>query len=257
MCSTSGYFKIFSTIIFIFLFVNIFSCGTKHSLRDNIIYKYDHFSAEYLNQNTFIVGGISSGLIHLNDEERLYYGSLLTDVLLKKGGKKADSISVISTNHFGDRIGKDRYTGMMKMFDEKKKLNKETMQFLSKNIPDATFILLAYIDNEDIVNESFEEKIKDEDGKEELQITYKKRYYLTVEFQIYDILLEKMVLNNSISNVAKRTVKKTKQPFDGFLNLVEEVFEDERQPPDPAKIKREDVLKKIFEKFAEDLSKMD
>ena len=248
------YQKISLILLVIIISFVICSCATKHSVRDNLIYKDDTFTPEYLQNKTLIVGGISSSRINLTNDERMSYSSLLTNIFIKKKEENTDYINTIGTYNFRHRIGKDKFVEIMKRFDQEKILDKETMHFLCDTIPYAAFILLVYIENEDIVGESFNEYIEDEDGDKKLQITYKKTYSMSVESQIYDILLEKMVWNISINNVAKRTVRKTKQSVDLVFHVVEEIFEDEREPPDHAKINREEVLEKVFEKFAEDLA---
>jgi hypothetical protein len=222
-----------------------------HSLRHEIIYKDDKFGNEQLKNNTFIIGGISSRVIRLTDDKRIFYTLRLTNILKDK----IDDINII-TNQLVSQIGKGKFVKIMKKFDSEKNLKKETMRFIGDTLPNANYIIFAYIEFEDMIVEKLsEEYIKDEDGKEELQITYNIQYYLDVEFQIYDILLERMIWNSLINNVAKWTVKKTERSIITIFG--KDIFDGEQKPPDPAKIKkRERFLEKYFEKFSDDLAEI-
>jgi len=248
-----NYKKITSTRFLVIISIILCSCGASHYLRDDVIFKDADFSYNYLKNNGMIIGGISSQLINLTTEERIKYSAILSNVLLEKL-KDAHNIHIINTLQFIDKSGKEKYFEIMDTFDMEKTIKMETIHFLRDTLPEAKYILFAYIENENIIDNSFEEYIVDKEGKEKLETEYKKTYLLTIEFQMYDILQEKLVLNNIIYNEAKQTESRTTRTgcFESCIdNLIQDILFGEA-----AEIDREEVLAKISEKFAKDLVKI-
>jgi hypothetical protein len=228
------------------------SCGAKHYLRDNVIYRDVNYSHDHLKNNGLIIGGISSQLIDLTDKERIKYSATLSNVLLEKL-KDAHTIRVTNTLQLIGKIGREKYFNIMENFDETKLLEKESMHFMRDSIPDTKYILLAYIENENIIDNSYEEYIEDDEGKEKIETKYRKTYLLAIEFQIYDLLQEKMVWNNLIYNEAEQTESRTTRTgcVEGCMDqLIQTILFGE-----PAEIDREEVLTKIVKKLAENLAK--
>lgn len=248
-----NYKKITVTYFLIILSITLCSCGASHKLSDDIIYKDTDFTYNHLKNNVMIIGGISSQLVNLTPEERIKYSSILSNVFLEKL-KGAHNIHVINTVQFIDQIGKEKYFEIMNYFDMEKTIKKETVYFLRDSLPDAKYILFAYIENENIIDYSLEEYIEKEEGKKELETEYNKTYLLTIEFQMFDILQEKLVFNNIIYNEAKKTETRTTGTgcFESCIdNVIQSILFGK-----PAEIDREEVLAKISERFAKDLAKI-
>jgi len=229
------------------------SCGASHKLTDDMIYKDAGFSYSHLKNSGMVICGISSQLIQLAPAERIKYGSLLSNVFVEKL-KGAQNIHVINMPEFMTRIGKEKYFEIMHSFDLEKTVQPETVRFIRDTMPGANYILFAYIENENIIDRSVDQYIENEEGKEELETQYEKTYLLTVEFQLFDVLQEKLVLNNVLYNQAKRSESRTTGT--GCVesctsNIFQNILFGE-----PAEIDREEVLAKISEKFAKDLVKI-
>jgi hypothetical protein len=243
------YLTAISSILLAFI---LLSCGASHHLSSNTPYKDESFHYPLLKKNGMIVAGVSSQQIKLSYEDRIKYGSALSNVLLDKL-KDVHLIHITNTDQLINRMGKLQYFDMMESFDQKKILNMEIMSQLKDSIPDAEYILLGYIENENIMDESIDETIKDEEGKEKLQTEYKKIYILTVEFQIYDLSQEKKVWSNIIYNQAEHS--ETRETRTGCMeSCIDNLFLNILQG-EPAEISRDEVLVRIYEKLAKDLSK--
>jgi len=229
------------------------SCGASHKLTDNVVYIDNNFTYNNLKNNGLVIAGISSKRFNLVPEKRIKYGAILSNVFLEKF-KNAHNIQVINTLQFVNKIGNDTYFALMDTFDTRKMLKMETVLFLRDALPDAKYILFADIKNENIIDQSYDEYIEDDDGKEELETEYAKTYLLTMEFQVYDILQKKLVFNNVIHNEAERTESRTTRTgcFESIIdNIIQDIFFGEA-----AEIDREEVIVRISEKFAEDLGEI-
>jgi hypothetical protein len=243
--------KITLACFFIILSILFFSCGAKHHLIDEVIYRDDNFTYDHLVDNGMIISGISSRQVYLTFEERFEYSTILSNVLLERL-KGVHTINIMNTSQLLDKIGKEEYLKIMETLDEEKIFREETLRFMRDSIANANYILLAYIENENIFDRSSEYVESDESG-EELITDYERIYLLTIEYQIYDLLQEKMVWNNSIHNEAEKTETRTTRTgcvescIDNVINSI--LFGS------PAEINREEVLAKSCEKFAENLSK--
>lgn len=241
------------TYLLIIIAITLWSCGASHKLKDDIVYKDTDFTYNHLRNNGMIIGGISSQLINLTPEERLKYSSILSNVFLEKL-KGAHNIRVITTEQFIDQIGKGEYLEIMNYFDREKTIQRETVQSLRDTLPDVKYIVFAYIENENVIDYSLEEYVEKEEGKKEIETEYQKTYLLTIEFQMFDIIQEKLVLNNIIHNESKKSETRTTRTgcfescFDQVVNSI--LFGE------PAEISREEVLAKISEQFAKDLAKI-
>jgi len=241
------------TYLFIIISIALCSCGANHHLINNIIYKDADFNYEHLKNNGLIIGGFSSKLIDLKDEERMKYNSILSNTLLDEL-KDAQNIYIINTHQLIAEIGNGNYLEMMYNFDMEKTIDEEIVHLIKDAISNAKYILFAYIRNENIFDNSCEEYIENSKGKKEIETEYQKTYLLNIEFVMYEIFQEKLVFSNVIHNVAKRTETRTTRTglFELFIdNLIQNVFYGK-----PAEINREEVLMKISKQFAKDLNKM-
>ena len=249
-----NYFKKKITFLLscIILSILLFSCGARHCIKVDVTYKDDNFSYDHLKENGMVVGGTTSHFIYLTGEERIQYSSILSNILLEKL-KDVHTIHLVHTMQLINVIGKENYFKIMENFDEEKGFRKETIDLMRDSIPDTRYILLASIENENIIDNSFEEYIEDDEGKKQLKTDYKKTYLLTVEFRIYDLFREQTVWNNLIYNEAEKTESRTTQTgcVEGCIdNIIQDILFGS-----PAEIGREEVLAKICEKLAENLSK--
>jgi len=229
------------SIILISLF--FYSCGTKHSIRDNVIYRDANFTYNHLMNNGIVIGGIASYKIILTNNERSQYSSLLSTVLIEQ----LKDVHIINTLQLMNKIGKENYFSIMKDFVVEQMLMNEDMQIIRESMTEIAYIILAYIEDENISNESYTENTADDHGK--YKTVYKTTRSLAVEFQIYDVLEEKLVWSNIIYN---ETVKTNSRTDDNFLGIVVgDVISGA-----VVTIDREEVLEEIYEKFAEDLAKI-
>lgn len=245
--------KFILTYLSIIISIIFCSCGASHHLRNDIIFKDSDFSYGNLKNNGLIIGGISSQLINLTPEERMKYSSIFSNVILEKL-KGSHNIHFINTSQLFTKIGKEKYFETMEYFDSEKTITPDMVDFLRDTLPEAKYILFAHIENENIIDNSFEKYIENEEGKEELETEYKKTYLLTIEFQMYDLLQKKLVLNNIIYNQAKQTETRTTRTG-CFESCIDDIF-NTILFGEPAEIDREEVLTKISEKFAKDLVKI-
>ena len=246
-----NYLKKFTVICsLIIISIVLCSCGASHHLRDNVVYIDDDFTYNHLRNNGIIIGGVASQLINLSVEKRIEYSSLLSNKMLESL-KDVHAIQLMNTLQFVHEIGKENYFEIMDYYDQEKTIEKETIQFIRDSTPNVNYILFAYIENENIIDKSFDQYVKDQEGKDEIETEYQKTYLLTIEFYVYDMLKEKMVMNNVIYNQAEQTETRTTSTgcFESCVeNIMYTIFFGEA-----AEIDREEVLAKIYEKFAKDL----
>ncbi len=239
-----NYFKkILFALSIIIISLLLCSCGTKHSISDNIIYKDDNFSYNHLMSNGVIIGGIASQEIDFTNNERLQYNSHLSTIMIKE----LKDVHIINTLQLKGKIGKDNYYSIIKEYDTEQMLSNEDMRVINESIPEIEYIIFAYIENEYISNESYTESTADDKGK--YKTVYKTTYSLALEFQIYDLYQEQMVWNNIMYNEAVKTQDRTEDSFLGVVtgDVMSGAF---------VEIDREDVLEEIYEKFAEDLAEI-
>ena len=239
---------------FIIISTVLCSCGANHYLiNNNIIYKDADFNYNHIKNKGLIIGGISSKLIDLKNKERIKYSSILSNTLIEEL-KDVHNIHIINTHQLIAKIGNENYFDMMDNFDMEKTVNEEIVHFIKDTISNAKYILFAYIKNENIFDNSYEEYIEDEEGEENLETEYQKTYLLNIEFLMYEILQEKLVFSNVIHNVAKRT--ETRATRTGCLELFIDNLMQSILYGEPAEINREEVLIKISEQFAKNLNNM-
>ncbi len=217
------------------------SCGTKHSISDNIIYKDDNFSYNHLMSNGVIIGGIASKEIKFTNNERTRYNSHLSNIIIKE----LKDVHIINTLQLKGKIGKHNYYSIIKEYDIEQMLSNEDMRVINESIPEIEYIIFAYIENEYIGNESYTESTADDKGK--YKTVYKTTYSLALEFQIYDLFREQLVWNNIMYNEAVKTEDRTEDSTIGVIvgDIMSGVF---------VTIDREDVLEEIYEELAEVLA---
>jgi len=219
------------------------SCGTKHSISDNIIYKDDNFSYNHLITSGVIIGGISSQEIDFTNNERLQYNSHLSTIMMKE----LKDVRVINTLQLTGKIGKGNYYSIIKEYDTEQMLSNEDMRVIKESIPEIEYIIFAYIESEYISNNSYTESTANSEGK--YKTVFKTTFSLAAEFQIYDLSREQMVWNNIMYNEAVKTQDRTEDSSIGVIvgDIMSSAF---------VEIDREDVLEEIYEKFADGLAEI-
>jgi len=220
----------------------LYSCGTTHSIRDDVLYRDDNFSYNQLMNGGVVIGGIASQDINFTNEERTRYNSHFTATMFKE----LKDAQIISTSQFIEKIGKENYLSIIKDFNSKRKISNEELHVIKESIPEKEYIIFTYIDSENIKNESYSEQTADAEGK--YKTVYQTTYSLAAEFQIYDLSREQMVWNNMIFNEAVKTQNREEDSLLGVVtgDVISSAF---------VEIDREDVLEEIYEKFVESLLK--
>jgi len=232
--------KILSAHSIVLMSLFLYSCGTTHSIRDDIIYKDDNFNYNQLMNSGVVIGGIASHQINFTNDERIRYGSHFTTIMFKE----LKDVQIIGTSQFMNKTGKENYLSIMEEFDYERMLSNEDIRVIKESFPEIECIILAYIKSENIRNKSYTEQTADDEGK--YKTVFTTTYSLAAEFQIYDLSREQMVWNNMIFNEA---VKSQNRSEDSFLDVITgDVMSDAF-----VSIDREDVLEEIYEKFAESL----
>jgi hypothetical protein len=227
------------------------TCGAKHKLVDDLVFKDEGFAYQNLKKYGLIVGGMSSDVIEISRRDRLEYGTTLSNVLIEKL-KDVSMIKITNPRQLMDNLGQDQYFALMEDLDDHKALSRDWADTLNKGIPDTRYVLFAHILNENIVDQSHEYTVT-KGEEDELETEYTKTYYITVDFLLYDLLRQELVWENSIFNQAQRTESRTTQSG-CFESCVNDIFQ-QILFGEPAEISREEVFVKIVEKFAEDISK--
>jgi len=229
----------------------LYSCGASHDIVEEVIYRDASFSYNHLKKNEVAIGGIASQQIFFTDVERMRYSSLLSTILIEQL-KDVHNINIINTSQLMQRIGQENYFDLMKDIDVEQRLIDEAMKFLKDEIPEIEYMIIATIENENIIDRSNSERIKDETGEDKYETDYNKTYFITVKFQIYDLFKEKIIWNILMYNKAERSETRTTDTgcvescVSGAINSI--LFGS------PAEISREEVLSEIFKKFAEKLA---
>jgi hypothetical protein len=229
----------------------LLSCGAKHHLRDDLVYKADNFTYNSLKGSGMIIAGISSEIVDFSREDRLEYSTIISNILVEKL-EDAHTINIINTRQLIDKLGKPKYFEIMEKFDYQRTIDRENIQLIQNALPSINFMLVSYIVNENIIDESYDEYIETE-GEEKLETEYERSYFLTIDFQIYDIIQEEMVWHNVVYNEAERSETRTTR-----TGCVESCLDDIVQTilfGSPAEIGREEVVAKTIEKFAKNLAR--
>jgi len=243
--------KVILIQIFLLVSMLLFSCGAKHHLTDDIVYKDDAFAYNILKENGIIIGGLSSPVVELSRQERIEYGSIMSNILIDKM-EDVHTIKIINTLQLVEKLGKQKYFEIIENFDHAEMINRENIQIIQDSIPDIKFMLLASIENENIIDRSYQQYIE-VDEKEQIETEYLKTYLLTINFQIYDLYQEKMVWHNVIYNQAEQS--ETRTTGTGCLeSCMDDILQTIMLGP-PAEINRKEVIAKTVEKFAKDLAK--
>jgi hypothetical protein len=243
---------LFVHLIIIISFL-ICSCGARHSIRDDVEYKDDSFSYNNLMNSKLVNGGVFSQVNNITFDDKIQASFLLSKILYEQL-KDVHKINMITTGQLINEIDKDNYLIIMDNFEMEGILNNESIGFIKESIPDLDYLILAYIKNENIFDYSDTERVKNEKGEEEYKTDYEKTYLLTVEFQLYDMNQENIVYNIVVYNQADRTETRTTETGcceGGISSIISNILYGP-----PAEIDREEVLAKIYEKFAEDLNQI-
>jgi hypothetical protein len=243
--------KILFAVLIILTSFLLCSCGASHSIQEDVIYKDDNFSYNQLINNNVANGGVFSHLRNITYDQKTEYSFLLSKVLLEKL-TDVHRITMVSTGQLINETGKDNYLIIMDNIEFEGILNNEDIIFIKESMPDLNYLLLAYITNENIIDRSETERVKNEEGKEEYKTDYMKTYLLTVEFLLYDLIQENMVYNIVVYSQAEKTESRTTETGcceGGISSFISNIIHGP-----PAEISRDEVLAKIYERFAEQLS---
>jgi hypothetical protein len=230
----------------------IYSCGASHSIQEDLIYKDDSFRYNNLFNNNVVNGGLFSRIENITYDQKVEYSFLFSKILFEKL-KDVHRITMVSTGQMINEIGKENYLTIMDNFEMERVLSNESIGFIIESMPDLNYLILAYITNENIIDRSETERVKDEKGEDKYKTDYMKTYLLTVDFQLYDLLQESMVYHTVLYSQAERTESRTTETGcceGGISSLISNIFLGS-----PAEIGRKEVLAKIYERFAEELSK--
>ena len=235
--------KILSAHSILIISLLLYSCGTTHSISDNVIYKDDNFGYNQLMNGGVVIGGIAAKEVYFTNDERIEYNSHLTDIAIKE----FKDVRVINTLQLMGKIGTDHYFSIMKEYDAKQMLSNEDMRIIKESIPEIEYIIFVNIRNENTSSDSYTERTADSEGK--YKTVYKTTYSLAAEFKIYDLSREQMVWNNIMYNEAVKTQDRTEDSSTDVVigDLMSGVF---------VNIDREDVLEEIYEELAEVLAEI-
>lgn len=228
------------------------SCGASHNLRTQTLQKESAFNYSQLKRDGLIIGGVASDVITLTPELRFEYNEILGNTLLAKL-PDVHMIKITNPLQLISKTGRDTYMSMMDQYDQSKLFDDEIIQFMQDSIPDSKYILMAYIENENVIDHSYDEYIE-EDGEEKVETQYEKTYLLAVEFQVFDFMMNRSVWKAVIFNEARKTESRTTRSgcAEGCMDsLIDSIISGE-----PAEIDREEVLAKISEKLCEELPKI-
>jgi hypothetical protein len=241
-------------LLFTLVSTILIGCGASHHVREDNIYRDPDWTYADIKQNGMSIAGISSQVIQLSDEERFKYSMEISNILLEEL-KDAHKISITNTAQLIAKIGTSDYYSIMRTFDREKIVEKATYDLLGSAVSDNRYILFAYIENENIIDNSYEQPVENEEGVEEIETEHKKTYLLSVDFRLYDLQLEKMVWNSVIFNQAENTESRTTRSG-CFESAIDALFQNILFG-EPAEIDREEVLAKIADKLADGLEKAD
>lgn len=249
MASIKKLYVLTSLVLCIFLF----ACGASHHLRQRIEYRDENFSYSSLVNEGLIIGGLTAHQIELSREQRGEYSSELATIMFEKV-KDAPMIRMVNNVQLAHTIGMDNYFAMMDSLDKNKKITESMVKCIRDTIPNIPYFLIAHIQNENIIDDWDSEYVTNESGGERKETTYYKTYLLTIDFRIYDLRRNKIVLDKYIFNEASKSETRSTR-----TGCVESCIDDIIQSilfGDAAEIDRKEVLKEIVEKFAKDLSKI-
>jgi hypothetical protein len=228
------------------------ACGPSHEIRDEALTKDPRFGFERLRGKGFLVAGVSAQTETLTAEERATTSGTVSNMLIEYLGGAPD-IRIVPSGKLVSTLGLYEYHMLMMDADAEGVLLPETMARITKAEPDVEFILLAHIVNENIVDYQQEHVVPGESG-DTRETDYEKQYFLTIDFQIYDARLGKMLLNNTIYN--RLTRKETRTTRTGCMEMCFDTFVDMLFFGEPAEIGRLEVLEGIVERFAVNLQRV-
>jgi hypothetical protein len=228
------------------------SCGASHQLRDERMEKDVKFGFEKLRGRSLLVAGTAMQAPYLAPDERARLGSVFSNMLIAHL-EGAHAIRITGTGRLISAMGLESYSDMMTGVDQEGGLSHEDLPLIESAAGSFDYILLALIVNENVIDYEDEEYVHSADNSE-LRTDYKKRYFLTIDFQLYDTKHEKMVWSNVIFNEAKNTESRTTST--GFVescmsNLIQSLLFGS-----PAEISREEVLDEMVERFTRNLQRV-
>jgi len=231
----------------------IWPCGTSHHLREDISHRDKNFTMADLKEHGIHIGGFSSKVVELNTLMRLNYSTILSNTMLKNL-KDSKKIRLTNTTEVIKKVGRDAYIELMESYDYNPGFKSGEFQLLKEALPQARYLLVAYIENENIIDNSYEEYVENYDGEEEIETEYQKIYLLSVEYLIYDLIEEKPVYKNTIFNEASKSETRSTRTgcFESCVdNLIQEILFGEA-----AEIDRAEVIEEISSKFTKALNKI-
>jgi len=227
----------------------LMSCGASHNVRDESIDKDPNFGYDQLKGSGLLVAGVASQRAAFTREERVKVGNMISNMLIEKM-QGAHDIHIVSTGRLVSSMGLDGYSDFIAGCDREGMFTREDIRILESSVPDIQYILLSYIVNENVIDRSDREYIYDKD-KTTVETTYDKFFFLSVDFQIYDVRREKMVWSNVIYNEAERSETRTSET--GCMESCTSSVINTILFGSPAEISREEVLDEIVEHCVENL----
>lgn len=219
------------------------SCGSSIKIFDDRFEQDIGFGFDDLRKGTLLVAGAAAEPGFFAAEERVRFGSMVSNMFLEQLGG-APGIRVVGTGTAVRQLGLDAYEGFMRNVDHEGGLSREDIPFIDSVAADIRHVLVAYVTNENVMDFADEEYSSD---GEEVTTRYEKRYYLTIDFQLYDLAREKMVLSHVLHNEASRTESRTTSTgcVEGCVgSVLQSLFFGT-----PAEISREEVLSEMMQRF--------
>jgi len=243
--------KLLAIFLIIITAIVLCSCGASHNIAEETIYKDKDFTYNKLKKNEVAIAGIASQKLTFTNKERNQYSTLLSTVLMEEL-KDVHSINLINNTELMRSLGEKNYITLMLEYDVEQKLVDSAMIFIKEWVPEADFIIIANIENENIIDRSSERQVHYENKDDETTTNYKKTYYITVEFQVYDLNQEKLISSILMYNRAVKTESRTTKSgcFESCLTSIFQAIAF----GSPAEIDRTEVLAEIFKKYAEKLA---
>ena len=163
--------KILFAHLIIVISILLSSCGASHSISEDVIHKDDSFSYNNLLNNDLVNGGVFSQIENLNYVDKIHSSFLLSKILYEQL-KDVHKINMITTGQLINEIGKDNYLNIMDNFEMEEILNNESISVIKESMPDLNYLILAHITNENIIDYSETERVKNEKGERRFKTTY-------------------------------------------------------------------------------------
>ena len=221
------------------------ACTTAHVIG---LYRHSSFTYPAVVEGKMGVGGVTS-FGPLSDTDRLQYTALLRTSFLVDRPR----FQMIPASGGLVRLDTAAYNAMLDEYRSDGQLSEVRLDALSTNVKDCRYLVFARIETDRVSQSSSSEPVKNENGESTGSVTTRlsTTRVASVFLSIYDLRMRILAWSGTIEERVSRSSNYSGEERNFWEGVVEALLELDPDYPAPARLG--EVLKSVFDGFAENM----